>query len=105
MPSLDECQNKIDVYTNAKEWLTRMINNLKEAKEYLEKSRNSIQGSFRVNGEEAKLVERIKNLEWRMSEMIRWNSTEIMSHMQNEINNGRIEYNNEQMRLDEENND
>ncbi len=102
MPSLDECQNKIDIYTNAKEWLQRMINNLNDAKNDLERARNSVQGSFKINNDPTKLVERMKNLEWNISETSRWNSTEIMAHMQNELNNGRIEYSNEQLRLEEE---
>ena len=102
MPSLGECQNKIDVYTNAGDWLRRTIKNLEQLSENLERMKAIVESDYQVNGNPPEIAERIRNLKDRVDDIKRWNRDEILMHIDKERRIGRQEYDTEQRRLDEE---
>lgn len=102
MPSLGECQQKIDVYTNAGEWLRITVEKLDQLSENLGKIKNIVESDYRINGNSPEIFDRICALKARVDDVKRWNREEILMHIDNERRIGASEYEDEQNRLNEE---
>jgi hypothetical protein len=102
MPSLDECQNRIDVYTNAGDWLRNTIRNLGDLSDNLERMKNIVESDCKINGNPPEIVNRIQDLKARVDDIRRWNKDEILMHIDNERSIGVQYYDAEQARLEQE---
>lgn len=102
MPSLGDCQNKIDVYTNAGDWLRRTLNYLEQLSDNLSRMNSIVESDYRINGDSPEVCARIKALKARVDDIKRWNRDEILMHIDNERRIGRQEYEFEEQRLEQE---
>ena len=102
MPSLDECQNRIDVYSNAGEWLRITLRNLEELSDNLNRMKSIIESDCRINGNPPEIATRISNLKAKVDDIRRWNRDEILMHIDNERRIGVQYYEAEQSRLEQE---
>lgn len=100
MPSLGESQNRIDIYTNAGDWLRKSIAALKQLSENLDRARNIVESNYSINGNAPAVAERIKDLKAHVDDIERWNRDEILMHIDNEKRVAQQNYEAEQARIE-----
>lgn len=102
MPSLDECQDKINKYSTASDWLRTTIKDLEQLSDNLARMKNIVESNYSVNGDSPEIATRIQNLKNRVNDLKNWNRDEILMHIENELEIGRQEYDDEETRIEEE---